>query len=340
MSGKYGRTEMYVERFPVREQAGGTCTDCSMLYAMEMVGLLTDQPVVQLSQLYLDWRQGGKGAGGTAYGAAMAAIPGVCVEHLWPATLTYGPDTWDTNISSYEQLRSIQNTAPDAVCLSDAANHKLLDWAWTGSSKAEITAAIDAGYALLTFVMPNHMECLWDYDDGGALGLDSRSSSATPAHMNWDEALSTGRKLVVKRANFSGVATPRRINPSMPNNNVPVLRAAQRQLTTWRPDMVTAVDIAELHAKIDSLVPDTGTAPPIVPPSPVVPPVAGLQTVTDDKGVVWTISASPKGEVKRDGVGAAGFWASQLVWTGTRIEAQQKDSGGWSYWNGSGWSRK
>ena len=42
--------------------------------------------------------------------------------------------------------------------------------------------------------------------------------------------------------------------------------------------------------------------------------------------------------VRRNGVDAAGFYASRATWTGTRLEATNKDTGSTSFWNGSGWT--
>jgi hypothetical protein len=202
---------------------------------MEMVGLLAGQPVVQLSQLFLDWNQGGRGDGGTSWTAAQAAVIGVCAEHLWPFSLTYGPQQWLNGVSDYNQLRTIEYTPPDGVCFADAPNHKLVEFEGFnqynnfGPTKEGVKRAVDAGYALTTFVRPNHTQVIFDYDDGGVLGLDSRSGSATPYHLDWDAVVGCV-ELVVKRVAFSGIVAPVRVNPFMPNNNPSLLTAMRNRL--------------------------------------------------------------------------------------------------------------
>lgn len=84
-------------------------------------------------------------------------------------------------------------------------------------------------------------------------------------------------------------------------------------------------------------------------PVPTPPPPAGTSapgtTITpgsgtiNDGSAVWRINAAPRGLVLRNenDLGANGFWAAKMVWTGVRNEAQNQDNGSWSYWNGSRW---
>jgi hypothetical protein len=256
MTGRYGRTELYTAHFPVRQQAGGSCTACSMLYAMEMVGMLTNQPVVQLSQLHR--MQNG-----------YSSNFGVCAEHLWPATLCFGAQQWLTGVTdSQQELRAYQ-TPPDVICSIDEPNHRLLEDAYLpgGGTQVQIMAAIDSGYAMTMFVPPNHMEVVWDYDAGGVLGLDSRSSSPYPAHTDWPAAVGMIQQ-VIKRVLFTGIATPPRINPWSPNNNPSLLQAMRLRVGSWNQgvmhgqlflDKINALstvspdDIAQLRALIDSV---------------------------------------------------------------------------------------
>lgn len=286
MSGRYGRTELYLSRFPVRQQISidGACALCETAYAMEMVGLLAGQPVVQLSQLY------------QAYGFNRQAGNGICAEHLWPASLSFGPNTWYAGVSDYAQQQRILQVQPDAICYADAANHKLLEMVpLFPGTKAEFMDAIDRGYAMAVFVPPEHGICLWDYQDDGMLGLDSLSASPTPRFIPWAECI--GRiSYVVTRVSFTGSVTPHRINPYAPNCNQAVLWAMRQQLAAF-PDpaganaflarinsiiQVTGTDITDLYnllntmsapasnvgslsAKVNALVPDVIVIPPINP---------------------------------------------------------------------------
>jgi hypothetical protein len=80
----------------------------------------------------------------------------------------------------------------------------------------------------------------------------------------------------------------------------------------------------------------------------------GTGSITDQQNVKWSIAAAPAGAVQRnDGGDTGGFWASQIVWTCKpgqwyaggfqdapvpRLNAQNRDNGGWSFWSGTKWT--
>jgi hypothetical protein len=103
--------------------------------------------------------------------------------------------------------------------------------------------------------------------------------------------------------------------------------------------------------------PPAPSAPSSSPGSPCETSVGpGTGSITDRQNVQWAISTAPLGAVYRsDGGNAGGFWASTLTWTCVaarvyggdavgfyaaptpRLEAKNKDTGSWFYWNGSAW---
>jgi hypothetical protein len=349
-------TPRYLALFPPRVQVGALCVPCSRLNAMEMCGILASQPVVQLSQLFENFNHS-------------AQTFGVCAEQLWPASLSYGPDTATTGISDAVQQQIALGTRPSAAAFADAPNHKLLEygdiqggtWVLQNGSMVfqpsdvvlEMKTEIAAGHPVMCGMRyESHELCVWGYDSTGWLGLDSRSASPIPFHYSYAELTPD---MVVRSVSFTGPTSYPTIYPaygfgpvvpSPPTGNTQMLidniKAAGNALVL---NSVTQAQIDAGKALWAQLVADA-TAPI---PVPTPPPPAGTSapgtTITpgsgtiNDGSAVWRINAAPRGLVLRNenDLGANGFWAAKMVWTGVRNEAQNQDNGSWSYWNGSRW---
>jgi hypothetical protein len=164
------------------------CTNCAVLTAMELRGILMGQPVKQLSQLFLDWQQNSYGGvipppyipsnGGTSYGAARWAQQiGVCREYLWPISMIGAND--------YDQMRATVNLQPSAACYQDAPNHVLTDWiqfpyyADQATMIANIQTNLAAGYPITatdaTAFSHEYALCGYDMIAGGCFVLDSHA---------------------------------------------------------------------------------------------------------------------------------------------------------------------
>src|SRR6266581_3211131 len=152
---------------PRWETDAGTCTDADGLYLTELRGIMTGQPVVQLSQLFAQWNQNpypGRAEGGsTSYELNLEETIGVCAEQLWPITLAYGPDTVTTGVSDYVATELALNTRPTSAAFADAENHVVLkvdSFIFDGTQAdmiAKLRAEIDAGYGVSCSVLgQNH----------------------------------------------------------------------------------------------------------------------------------------------------------------------------------------
>lgn len=254
--------------------AAGDCTSSAICYAMEMRGILTGQPVVQLSELdnYYQQRQtfgdiGTDQVGGLIGAAAdLAALNGICAESLWPISIIGSGD--------YNQMLNGINTAPNAAAVADRPNHKLLNAAggagyFTSQSFPDqetmvtfIQANVTKRYPLCIFYPPNHTTCVWGFDANGVIGPDPRSPNPYPYHLDYDQMV-----------------------PEMP-----IL-------------VVTDVQFAQ----------PCGTTTPPPPPPPPAQTITYGQSLTDSTNAVWSILAAPRGELLLNGQSANGVWASSLT---------------------------
>src|SRR6266567_7937886 len=187
------------------------CTNCAVATAIELRGILTGQPVTQLSQLFLDYLQHSYGGAQPPYYPALGGSPilaamvanqtGVCREYLWPISLIGSND--------YDQMRAAVNMTPSLACFQDASNHKILDWAYfpyngdPAAKIANIQANLVAGYpmAAVDTTAYTHEYCLCGYDmvRGGCFVLDSHAWPQE-TFMPWDR-LSVD--VVVKSVKFA-----------------------------------------------------------------------------------------------------------------------------------------
>lgn len=257
-------TSLYLSKLPVRCEWGmGTCTDCSVLYAMELRGLILGQPVVQLSQLFSAYNQHETGGGGSIGAAVYAAKNiGVCAEYLWPITMI-GLD-WGLNDSAI--AHAVFGMQPSDAAKYDAGFHRITDSGGiSGWSAAK--SALDAGYPVIAEeIGRDHVLCVMGYDDniGCGLGFDERSTSSSPFRLSYS-ALAPWT--VVRGVSFQSPPTY-----ALTDDQV-------TSMSTWRSRMglntATSPLTVSLSESMAGELEVMGTAiGPIVPSAQIVPQTA------------------------------------------------------------------
>lgn len=343
-------TPTYLARLPRKGEWGaGTCTDLAVIYAMELCAILTGQPVVQLSQLFLQWCQypyPGHGQGGSGGGAAgIAQSQGVCAEALWPISMVFGPDTERTGITDYEKQITVMNTPPTAACYADAPNYKILEWEAIVYNKpgggyytqAEMIQrykeSIAAGYPLIMYQPSRNHELVgWAYDATGVGGLDPTSPSNAPFHLSWDEV---GVEFAVKSVRFLQGGPYSTIPPQGVTN----MTLAADSITIWNA-IQAANGVANQTQKdqiiaLAAQISVTATPPPPSGSTWQVPPSA---SGTDAQGQVWSLGTTTAAgkQVLRDGSWFASGQATLLDYRNGVLKVQN-NQGTWWTPSGNGW---
>ena len=204
---------------------------------------------------------------------------------------------------------------------------------------AQGQALIAAGYPLVINFPPNHCVSAWGYDSYGWMGLDGRSPSTTPYHLDYASAYAaavTGAPtLVIKTVAFTTGVTP---PPPPPPPSFTITQAQLDLLnSTWKGVTVPTITQAQIDTVQGVLNAITGAAPPpppgVSPDKTMVPPSA---SITDNGGSVWKLSGTIP-LCNNEQYGQTINAVLLLEWSGGMVYAKT-NTGQWLVARGSWWN--